>query len=118
VTDDDAHRASPDSGERRLPYRVDVTDRAADLQQAHAELEVGGSAGVTATVAGRIMLLRDMGRLAFATLRDSSGAIQLMATAKVTEDYKGLTGLNLGDWVVATGEVIRSNTGELTVRVA
>jgi lysyl-tRNA synthetase class 2 len=118
VTDDDAHSASPDSGERRLPYRVDVADRAADLQEAHAELEVGGSSGVTATVAGRIMLLRDMGRLAFATLRDSSGAIQLMATAKVTEDYKGLTGLNLGDWVVATGEVIRSNTGELSVRVA
>jgi lysyl-tRNA synthetase, class II len=118
MTDDDAHSATPDSGERRLPYRVDVTDRAADLQQVHAELEVGGSTGVTATVAGRIMLLRDMGRLAFATLRDSSGAIQLMATAKVTEDYKGLTGLNLGDWVVATGEVIRSNTGELSVRVA
>jgi lysyl-tRNA synthetase, class II len=118
VTDDDAHRASPDGEERRLPYRVDVTDRAADLQRAYADLDDGGSTGVTATVAGRIMLLRDMGRLAFATLRDSSGAIQLMATAKGTDDYKGLTGLNLGDWVVATGEVIRSNKGELSVRVA
>jgi lysyl-tRNA synthetase, class II len=118
VTDDDARPASSDGGERRLPYRVDVTDRAADLQRAYADLEDGGSTGATATVAGRIMLLRDMGRLAFATLRDSSGAIQLMATAKGTDDYKGLTGLNLGDWVVATGEVIRSNKGELSVRVA
>ncbi|MGH3308326.1 MAG: OB-fold nucleic acid binding domain-containing protein, partial [Nocardioides sp.] len=95
----------------RPPYRVEVTDRAADLQAAHRDLADGGSAGVTATVAGRIMLLRDMGRLAFATLRDSSGAIQLMATAKGTDDYKGLTSLNLGDWVVATGEVVRSNKG-------
>jgi lysyl-tRNA synthetase class 2 len=118
MTDDDAHRAPSDGGDRRPPYRVDVTDRAADLQQAHGDLEDGGSTGVTATVAGRIMLLRVMGRLAFATLRDSSGAIQLMATAKDTDDYKGLTALNLGDWVVATGEVIRSNTGELSVRVA
>jgi lysyl-tRNA synthetase, class II len=101
----------------RPPYRVEVTDRAADLQAAHRDLADGGSAGVTATVAGRIMLLRDMGRLAFATLRDSSGAVQLMATAKGTDDYKGLTGLNLGDWVVATGEVVRSNKGELSVRV-
>ena len=102
---------------RRLPYRVEVTDRAADLQATHAELEDGGSTGTTVTVAGRIMLLRDMGRLAFATLRDSSGAIQLMATAKGTDDFKGLTGLTLGAWIVATGEVIRSKKGELSVRV-
>ncbi|HET6954156.1 MAG TPA: lysine--tRNA ligase [Acidimicrobiales bacterium] len=100
------------------PYRVTVDDRAADLQAAHAELPDGGSSGVTATVAGRVMLLRDMGRLAFATLRDSSGQIQLMATAKGTDDYDGLTGLALGDWIVASGEVIRSKKGELSVRVA
>ncbi|HZB71790.1 MAG TPA: OB-fold nucleic acid binding domain-containing protein, partial [Acidimicrobiales bacterium] len=101
----------------RPPYRVEVTDRAADLQASHADLADGAGGGVTATVAGRVMLLRDMGKLAFATLRDSSGSIQLMATAKGTDDYKGLTGLNLGDWVVATGEVVRSNKGELSVRV-
>jgi lysyl-tRNA synthetase, class II len=99
------------------PYRVEVTDRAADLQAAHADLADGAGSGVTATVAGRVMLLRDMGKLAFATLRDSSGSIQLMATAKATDDYKGLTGLTLGAWIVATGEVIRSNKGELSVRV-
>jgi lysyl-tRNA synthetase class 2 len=107
-----------EGGALRPPYRVEVTDRAADLQAAHVDLEDGGSTGVTATVAGRIMLLRDMGRLTFATLRDSSGAVQLMATAKGTDDYKGLTGLTLGAWIVATGEVIRSNKGELSVRVA
>ncbi len=106
-----------ETGEFRPPYRVQVDDRAADLQAAHADLPAGGGSGVTATVAGRIMLLRDMGRLAFATLRDSSGQIQLMATAKGTDDYKGLTGLTLGAWIVATGEVIRSNKGELSVRV-
>jgi lysyl-tRNA synthetase class 2 len=101
----------------RPPYRVEVTDRAADLHDAHGDLAAGEGSGVTATVAGRVMLLRDMGRLCFATLRDSSGAIQLMATAKGTERYDELTALNLGDWIVATGEVVRSKKGELSVRV-
>jgi lysyl-tRNA synthetase class 2 len=108
---------TPDPASARLPYRVDVTDRAADLQERWADLDDGASTGVTATVAGRIMLLRDMGKLAFATLRDSSGAVQLMATAKGTDDYKGLTALTLGAWIVAAGEIIRSRKGELSVRV-
>jgi lysyl-tRNA synthetase class 2 len=101
----------------RPPYRVEVTDRAADLQDTYADLGANEETGVTATVAGRVMLLRDIGRLAFATLRDSSGSIQLMALAKVTDDFPGFTSLTLGDWVVATGEVIRSKTGELSVKV-
>ncbi len=103
--------------EERLPYRVDVPDRAAALQAEQADLPAGGESGRTATVAGRVMLLRKMGKRAFATLRDSSGAIQLMPTADTTDDYAGFTALNLGDWVVATGEVIRSKTGELSVAV-
>ncbi|MGH2475358.1 MAG: OB-fold nucleic acid binding domain-containing protein, partial [Candidatus Limnocylindrales bacterium] len=101
----------------RPPYRVEVTDRAADLQAAHAELADGANSGSNATVAGRVMLLRDMGGRTFATLRDSSGSIQLMATAQETDDYKEFTARNLGDWIVATGEVIRSRRGELSVFV-
>jgi lysyl-tRNA synthetase, class II len=104
--------------EFRPPYRVEVTDRAADLQAAHAGLSDGANSGVTATVAGRVMLLRHMGGRTFATLRDSSGSIQLMATAQETDDYKDLTALSLGDWIVATGQVIRSRRGELSVLVA
>jgi lysyl-tRNA synthetase class 2 len=103
--------------EERLPYRVDVPDRAAALQDGHAELPDGESSGQQATVAGRVMLLRAMGKLTFATLRDSSGSIQLMVTAKGTDDFDGFNALSLGDWVTATGEVIRSRKGELSVRV-
>ncbi|HET6664715.1 MAG TPA: OB-fold nucleic acid binding domain-containing protein, partial [Acidimicrobiales bacterium] len=102
------------SSEFRPPYRVEVTDRAADLRDAHADLADGADSGVTGTVAGRVMLLRHMGGRTFATLRDSSGSIQLMATAQDSEDYKDFTALNLGDWIVATGGVIRSRRGELS----
>jgi lysyl-tRNA synthetase, class II len=100
-----------------LPYRVEVPDTAAGLQTAHADLATGSDAGVTATVAGRVMLLRDMGKMAFATLRDSSGPIQLWAKADDTPDFAGFTALSLGDWVVATGEVVRTRRGELSVRL-
>jgi lysyl-tRNA synthetase class 2 len=103
--------------EFRPPYRVEVTDRAADLQAAYAELDDGATSGSNATVAGRVMLLRDLGGRTFATLRDSSGSIQLMATAQETDDYKEFTARNLGDWIFATGEVIRSRRGELSVSV-
>lgn len=104
--------------ELRPPYRVDVTHRAAQIQSDHADLADGESTGVTATVAGRVMLLRDQGRVVFATLRDSSGSIQLMATLKGAENFEALQKLNLGDWVVATGEIIRTRRGELSVQVA
>jgi lysyl-tRNA synthetase class 2 len=104
--------------ELRPPYRVDVTHRAAQIQSEYADLADGESTGVTATVAGRVMLLRDQGRVVFASLRDSSGAVQLMATVKGTERFAALQKLNLGDWVVATGEIIRTRRGELSVQVA
>jgi lysyl-tRNA synthetase, class II len=101
-----------------VPYRVEVTDRASQLQAEHHDLGAGQDSDRVATVAGRVMLLRDMGRMAFATLRDSSGSIQLWAKTSVTHGYDEFTALNLGDWIVATGQVVRTKRGELSVEVA
>jgi len=83
----------------------------------HAGLAPGEASGVTVSVAGRLMLRREMGKLAFGVLRDSSGAIQLFAGARWTPDFDAFTHLSLGDWIGATGEVVRTKTGELSVRV-
>jgi lysyl-tRNA synthetase class 2 len=65
------------------------------------------------------MLHRAQGKLAFATLRDGSGGeVQLFALAAVTEDFEGFGGINLGDWVGAVGEVVKTKRGELSVKVA
>jgi lysyl-tRNA synthetase class 2 len=64
-----------------------------------------------------MMLRREMGKLAFGDLRDSSGSVQLFAGANWTSDFDGFTHLTLGDWIGATGEVVRTRTGELSVRV-
>jgi lysyl-tRNA synthetase class 2 len=99
------------------PYRLEPDAAAADLGARFAGLEAGAESGVTVTVAGRMMLRRDMGKLAFGTLRDSSGSIQLFAGAKWTTDFEGFGKLSLGDWIAATGEVVRTRTGELSVKV-
>jgi lysyl-tRNA synthetase class 2 len=101
-----------------IPYRVDPDSTAAELAEKYAALEAGAETGAVVTVAGRLMLRREMGKLAFGTLRDSTGSVQLFAGAKWTAEFSGFTSLSLGDWIVATGEMVRTRTGELSVKVA
>jgi len=101
-----------------VPYRFDRDASAASLAARFAALPAEGSSGVVVSVAGRLMLRREMGKLAFGTLRDSSGAIQLFAGAAWTDDFAGFGHLSIGDWIGATGEVVRTKTGELSVKVA
>ena len=82
--------------------------------------------GKIVTVAGRITALRKFGKLAFIVIRDFSGSVQLFLHAPdvaETDAKAGVIGpknLNLfdtGDFVEATGEVIRTKTGEISVGV-
>lgn len=99
------------------PYRVEPTATAAELATRYAGLEAGGETGAVVTVAGRMMLRRDGGKLAFGNLRDSTGSIQLFAGANWTESFDRFVKLSLGDWLSATGEVVRTKTGELSVKL-
>ncbi len=101
-----------------VPYRFERTEEAGRLRQRYAGLEPGEETGDVVSVAGRVMLMRPQGRLAFAQLRDSSGAVQLFAQEKVTEDFEGFCRLSLGDWVGARGEVVTTRKGELSVKVS
>ena len=101
-----------------VPYRFEPDASTAELGERFGELDAGAETGVAVTVAGRLMLRREMGKLAFGTLRDSSGSIQLFAGANWTDDFAGFVHLSLGDWIGATGEVVKTKTGELSVKVA
>ena len=54
---------------------------------------------MTVTVAGRLMLRRGQGKLAFGQLTDWTGTIQLFCGADWTEDFEGFKKLALGDWI-------------------
>ncbi len=101
----------------RIPYRVEVTDTAAALAAEHAGLEAGVETDHVVTIAGRLMLLRAMGKLTFGTLQDATGRIQLFARAGATPEFEAFSALNLGDWVTVTGAVMTTKKGELSVRV-
>jgi len=100
-----------------VPYRFDRSAEAGPLHDRYASLGPGEESDDVVSVAGRVMLVRPQGRLAFATLRDSSGQVQLFALEKITEDFEGFSKLSLGDWVGATGKIVRTRKGELSVQV-
>jgi lysyl-tRNA synthetase class 2 len=100
-----------------VPYSFDRSAEAGPLHERYASLGPGEESEDIVSVAGRIMLMRDQGRLAFATLRDWSGQVQLFALQKITAEFEAFTKLSLGDWVGATGKIMRTRKGELSVQV-
>ena len=108
-------------GVNPYPAKAQRTKSLADITSKFDELD-----GQTATVAGRITGIRKFGKLAFIVIRDASGSLQLFLHAPdVAEIHSaagviGMKQLNLldtGDFVQATGEIIRTKTGEISVGV-
>lgn len=102
------------SSAKRTHTIGDVTARFDDLENQ------------TVTVVGRIMATRKFGKLAFLVLRDMSGQMQLFLKSDTVEPLEatnsrlGMEQLNLldsGDFVEATGPLIRTKTGEISVDV-
>lgn len=105
------------------PYPAEShrTYNAGEIRSRFGELE-----GQTVTVAGRIMGLRKFGKLAFIVLKEYSGQIQLFLREGDVEGLDALNGflgmkelplLDTGDFIEATGEVIKTKTGEISVGV-
>jgi lysyl-tRNA synthetase class 2 len=69
-----------------------------------------------ANCAGRIVLLRDIGKLIFITLRDRSGTIQVGLSIKLlAEQWQLAKLLELGDIIGAAGQLGKTKTGEITI---
>ncbi len=71
------------------------------------------------TLTGRIRLLREMGRAAFAQLEDGTGRIQIYFRVNDIgeEAYRGIKLLDLGDFIQVTGFLFRTRSGERTLHV-
>ncbi|MCP4261125.1 MAG: lysine--tRNA ligase [Planctomycetes bacterium] len=75
-----------------------------------------GDESQRAKCAGRIVLLRDIGKLIFMTLRDRSGTIQVGLSKKLlSEQWSLMKLLELGDIIGAAGQLGRTKTGEITI---
>ena len=96
------------------PYAASF-DRSHSLESARNEPD-----GTKVSVAGRVVLLRDMGKLAFATLQDQSGRLQIaFKVDDLGQDAydECMALLDLGDFVGVEGERFTTQKGEPTVGV-
>ena len=75
--------------------------------------------GQDVTISGRLMLIRKMGKAAFAQLQDVSGRIQIYAKRDDLgeESYDAFKRLDIGDIIGGKGFVFRTQTGEITVHL-
>jgi lysyl-tRNA synthetase class 2 len=103
------------------PARSQRTHYAKAILDEFAHLE-----GQTATVAGRLMSWRKQGALAFAHIQDQTGRLQLFLRRNLVQPTDPSTGslgyaeanmLDLGDIIEATGKVVRTERGEISVLV-
>ncbi|AMB57579.1 lysine--tRNA ligase [Microterricola viridarii] len=111
--------AAADLGGGAYPVSVPVTTTIPELRARFGDLEPDTATGEIVGIAGRIMYLRNTGKLCFATLQAGDGSrIQAMVSlAEVGEEslaeWKDL--VDLGDHVFVHGEVIASRRGELSI---
>ena len=106
-----------DRGVDPYPPRVSRTHANAEARELLLQQEQAGQKQAYAvTVAGRIIARRGMGRNTFIDLRDSTGKLQAQFRADLVGDaYSLLRDLDIGDFIEATGPIIRTRTGEVTV---
>lgn len=108
-----------DEGKQPYPVGFERTATIAEIRARYGELPTDTASGEHAAVAGRVIFIRNTGKLAFATLRAGDGTeLQAMLSldkvgAEALEDWKRL--VDLGDHIGVSGEVITSRRGELSI---
>ena len=100
------------------PFKITKFDRdanAGEIKSNYDEYE-----GKVVTLAGRLMSKRRMGKVGFGDLADREGRIQIFAKKDILgdEEYERFKKLDIGDIIGATGEVFKTETGEISVRVS
>ncbi|WP_433283122.1 lysine--tRNA ligase [Pseudonocardia xinjiangensis] len=106
-------------GRDPYPVAVERTHSLRDVRAAHPDLPPDTGTGEQVGVTGRVIFLRNTGKLCFATLREGDGTeLQAMLSLALVGDEelaRWKTSVDLGDHVFVHGEVATSRRGELSV---
>ena len=97
------------------PFQItkyDVTAHSMDIKEHYEEWE-----GKEASIAGRLMFKRVMGKASFCNIQDLKGNIQVyVARDSIGEDaYKDFKKMDIGDIVGVKGKAFTTKTGEISV---
>ncbi len=108
-----------EQGRDPYPVAVERTHTLREVRAAHPDLPPDTATGDVVGVTGRVIFMRNTGKLCFATLREGDGTeLQAMLSlALVGEDElaRWKAQVDLGDHVFVHGEVVTSRRGELSV---
>ena len=100
--------------------KFDRKDFAADIKEKYIDVEHDAFENMedTATVAGRIMFIRRMGKASFFTIKDRSGSIQIYISINDIgeEAYELFKSADIGDIVGVYGKIMKTKTGEVTIK--
>ena len=104
-------------GEEPYGRRFDPGVHIVELIDEYSGLEDGEEVDRTVRIAGRLITIRDQGKICFLNLRDATGDIQLFARVNVLgeEAYARLKDLDVGDWIGVEGTILRTRRGQLSV---
>jgi lysyl-tRNA synthetase class 2 len=109
-----------DKGINPYPYRYDVQQIAEELQKKYKSLKDGEETKDKVKIAGRIVGLRKMGKIAFMHLQDQSEKIQAYFSVDNLGEkvMDGLKLLDAGDWIGVEGTIFKTKRGEVSVKVS
>src|SRR3989344_1300647 len=109
-----------DQGINPYPYSFEKKASATELQEKYINLKSEVHTKDNTTIAGRLMLFRDMGKIAFGTVQDEGGKIQIvLQEGETPQKIKEFTksSIDIGDFIGVSGTAFRTNRGELSVLV-
>lgn len=108
------------SGPQPYPVHVPRTHTLKEIRDTYIGLPPDAVTGEQVAVTGRVIFLRNTGKLCFATLREGDGTELQAMLSLATLGAEGLaawkTDVDLGDHVSVAGEVVTSRRGELSVQ--
>ncbi len=102
------------------PYKYDVKNYSNEIKEKYAGLKDNARSDNKVKIAGRIMVIRNLGKLIFSTLQDSKGRIQIILRNQETHAdsfdlFKKY--IDVGDIIGCEGSIMKTKTGEVSVLV-
>lgn len=98
-----------------FPYSFDKKDNASEIQEKFKKLNNGEDTKTKASVAGRVITTRIMGKASFITILDETGKIQIFGSSESIKNYELFKKLDHGDIIGVKGNIFKTKVGELTI---
>ncbi|MEK6830879.1 MAG: lysine--tRNA ligase [Nanoarchaeota archaeon] len=102
------------------PHRFDVKNYSDEIKEKFIRLKNDEKTKNKVQIAGRVMIIRKLGKLIFSTIQDSKGKLQLVLQDKETnkKDFELFKKyIDAGDFIGVVGRVMKTKTGEISVLV-